>query len=69
MWSFTSIKKNLHWWEFLFFAFLKQIEKSIEKKEHYIERADGPGEDKPKSTKAPKFTKKYYYSNVVDNTI
>jgi hypothetical protein len=48
---------------------LKQIEKSIEKKEHYIERADGPGEDKPKSTKAPKFTKKYYYSNVVDNTI
>jgi hypothetical protein len=48
---------------------MKQIEKSIAKKEHHIKKADGPGEDKPKSTRAPKFTKKYYYSNVVDNTI
>jgi hypothetical protein len=42
---------------FYFFVFLKQIEKSIAKKEHHIEMADGPGEDKPKSTRAPKFTK------------
>jgi hypothetical protein len=48
---------------------MKQIEKFIAKKEHHIQKADGLGEDKPKSTRAPKFTKKYYYSNVIDNTI
>jgi hypothetical protein len=54
---------------FFFFFFLKQIEKVIAKKKHHTKKAYGSREDKPKSTRTQKFTKKYYYSNVVDNTI
>jgi hypothetical protein len=54
---------------FFLFLFLKQIEKIITKKKHHTKSADGSREDKPKSTRAQKFTKKFYYSNVVDNTI
>jgi hypothetical protein len=36
---------------------------------HRTEKVEGPSEDKPKSTEARKFTKRYYHSKVVDNTI
>jgi len=36
---------------------------------HHTKKVEGPKEDKPKSTEARKFTKRYYHSKVVDNTI
>jgi len=44
------------------------MEKSIAKKDTK-EKGQRLVEDKPKSTKAPKFSKRYYHSKVVDSTI
>jgi hypothetical protein len=60
----TSINES-----FFFLFFFLKIEKIIAKKKQHTESANGSREDKPKSTRAQKFTKKFYYSNVVDNTI
>jgi hypothetical protein len=53
-----------------FFLLFKNNGKIHCKDRHQREGAKGLVEDKPKSTtKAPKFTERYYHSKVVDNTI
>jgi hypothetical protein len=50
------------------FFFFKKWKNLLQRKTSY-RKGKGTGGDKPKSIKSPKFTKRYYHSKVVGNTI